>query len=490
VSLWWLILLPTLSGLTAYLIRNDGLRHTLWVVVSVIHLAQAALLNFFPTTDTTGIWIGQDALSRIFLLLTSLLFLLSTIYGIGALRRDAVQPHPEMEEDNPLFGGRPEAIFTGCMLLFLASMTTVILSRHFGLQWVAVEATTLASAPLIYFHRNRRSLEAAWKYLLICSVGIALALMGVFCLALAGADAIRHLTVDALLAQAGTLDPLWLKLAFIFLLVGYGTKMGLAPLHNWLPDAHSEAPSPVSALLSGALLNCAFLGILRLQQVCVAARMADFGQSLLILFGLVSMGLSGVFILRQADYKRMLAYSSVEHMGILALGIGLSGSGIFGALLHAVNHSLVKAMLFMAAGNILWAYRTKRVAEVTGVAQHLPASGVLWLGGFLAIAGSPPFGTFISEFTILKAALDQGRFMVAALYLTFLLLIFVGMAGIVIKMALGEPRPDQPKVRTDPLCLAPPFLFGALALVLGVYVPAAMQRLLQQAATLLGGIGL
>jgi hydrogenase-4 component F len=488
--LWLLILLPTLCGLAAYLIRPDRLRRVVWAAVAILHFVLAVLINLGAEATIAGVWIGLDALSRLFLMVTSLLFLAATFYGIGSLRRDALQPHPEMEEDNPLFRSRPEAVFTGCMLLFLASMTVVVLSRNFGLQWVAVEATTLASAPLIYFHRNRRSLEAAWKYLLICSVGIALALVGVFCIALAGTEVAHHLTVDAFTANAGALNPRWLKLAFLFLLVGYGAKMGLAPLHNWLPDAHSEAPSPVSALLSGALLNCAFIGILRLQQVCFAAGIADFGRELLVLFGLISMGLAGVFILRQADYKRMLAYSSVEHMGILALGVGLAGTGVFGALLHAVNHSLVKAMLFMAAGNILWAYRTKRVADVRGVARRLPASGVLWLGGFLAIVGSPPFGTFISEFTILKTALDQGRWTVAALYLAFLTLVFVGMAGIIIRMSLGEPDPQQPPVRTDAWCVVPPMVCGGLALVLGFYIPEGMQRLLHHAAALIGGVGL
>lgn len=490
MMIWLLILIPALAGLAAYLIRANRPRRLLWASAALVHAILSGALCLHPVDGPAGGWLGADALSLLFLPLTSLLFLAATIYGIGALRRDAVQPHPEMEEDSPLFRSRPEAVFTGCMLLFLTSMTLVILSRHFGLQWVAVEATTLASAPLIYFHRNRRSLEAAWKYLLICSVGIALALVGVFCLALASPQIIRHLTVDALIARAGSLNPRWLKLAFLFLLVGYGTKMGLAPLHNWLPDAHSEAPSPVSALLSGALLNCAFISILRLQQVCYAAQMAAFGQELLLLFGLISMGLAGVFILRQADYKRMLAYSSVEHMGILALGVGLAGSGVFGALLHALNHALVKAMLFMAAGNILWAYRTKRVSDVTGVVRRIPASGVLWLAGFLAIAGSPPFGTFLSEFTILKTALDQSRWVVAVLYLLFLLLVFVGMAAIVIRMSLGEPEPGQGPVRTDAWCVAPPMVFGVLALILGVYVPMPLQRLLQHAAALFGGVGL
>jgi hydrogenase-4 component F len=232
-------------------------------------------------------------------------------------------------EDGSLFKNEPESVCTGGILLLLAAMTLAILSRHLALQWVAIEATTLASAPLIYYHQNRRSLEAAWKYLILCSVGIAVALLGIFFLRMTIQDGSHDLTLAALLERAGTLNHRWLSTAFIFMLVGYGTKMGLAPLHTWLPDAHSEAPSPVSAMLSGALLNCAFLGILRMQQICAAAGMASFGGDLLILFGLLHG--TGAFILRQTDSKRMLAYSSVEHMGILYSGRRLGGLGLFGS---------------------------------------------------------------------------------------------------------------------------------------------------------------
>ena len=295
---------------------------------------------------------------------------------------------------------------------------------------------------MIYFHRHHRSLEATWKYLLICSVGIALALLGNFFVAVAARSAggpMIHLTIDDLVAHAGSLNPLWLKAAFLFFLVGYGTKMGLAPLHTWLPDAHSEAPSVVSALLSGALLNCAFLTILRTHSLLSAADLAAFSSDLLVLFGLISMVVAAVFILGQADFKRMLAYSSVEHMGILALGIGIGGAATFGAMLHAVNHSLTKAMLFLAAGNILALYRTKSTTRVRGVLRTLPATGVLWLAGFLAIVGSPPFGPFLSELTILKGVLDAGRPLVAAAYLSALAVVFVGMATIFLRMAYGLP---------------------------------------------------
>ncbi len=256
-------------------------------------------------------------------------------------------------------GFRGRCLVPQCAGTYFHGLFAVLCQRHepgppaqptwdcFG---VGVETTTLASAPLIYFHRHQRSLEATWKYLMICSVGIALALMGniLLSISMVGSDTRGGTMLLAdLLAAAPGMQPFWLKAAFIFLLVGYGTKMGLAPMHNWLPDAHSESPSLVSALLSGALLNCAFLGILRAHQICTAAGIADFSSDLLVFFGLLSMVMAAIFIVGQGDYKRLLAYSSVEHMGILALGVGIGGGAAFGAMFHAVNHSLTKAGLFL-----------------------------------------------------------------------------------------------------------------------------------------------
>ena len=386
-------------------------------------------------------WLLLDDLGLLFLSITSFLFLAASFYTLGYLRREDWGRRQDFEEGF-LFTNAREATFTGCLLLFLATMTLVTVSQHFGLLWVAVEATTLSSAPLIYFHRHRRSLEATWKYLMICSVGIALALLGNFFLAVAstlGTGSHVPMLLTRPCSNGGNLNPQWLKAAFLFLLVGYGTKLGLAPMHTWLPDAHSEAPSVVSALLSGALLNCAFLAVLRIQQVTIAAGMARFGQNLLLGFGLFSMTVAALFILRQSDFKRMLAYSSVEHMGILSLAVGLGGGATFGAMLHAVNHSLTKGMLFMVAGNILAAYKTKSTADVQGVIRVLPISGVLWVAGFLAITGSPPFGPFLSELIILRSAIEQGQPIVAAAYLLLLSIIFIGMATIVLRMYQGNP---------------------------------------------------
>ncbi len=479
-----IILVPVAVAVASYLIRSHRLRRTLWLAAAMGHLILSVLAAAVPEASPLGTWIGLDALSAIFLVLTSTLFLGATVYGIGYVAREPVAPQPDAE-DGSLIRNEPESIFTGSILFLLATMSLAIISRNLALQWVAIEATTLASAPLIYYHRSRRSLEAAWKYLILCSVGIAMALLGIFFILMAVTSEPRDLTLAVLLQHAGALNHKWLSTAFIFMLVGYGTKMGLAPLHSWLPDAHSEAPSPVSALLSGALLNCAFLGILRMQQVCAAAGMAKFGGDLLVLFGLLSMGMAGVFILRQADYKRMLAYSSVEHMGILALGVGLGGIGLFGAFLHAVNHSVVKAMLFLTAGNLLARFHTKDTAKIRGACSVLPISGVLWIAGFLAITGSPPFGTFISEFTILRATLEQGRWIVTALYSLFLVLVFVGMSAIVLKMALG--KSDESRTREPWTTVLPPLVFAVIALLLGVYLPAPLLDKLHTAAQLFGG---
>jgi hydrogenase-4 component F len=332
-----LILLPVLAGFAAFFVRAAVLRRGLLVLTALAHAGLTAAAWVRRPGPALGDWLFLDAPGLLFLSITSALFLATAIYAIGYLRAEVGRAATDLEEGF-LFDNAPEAIFVGCLLLFLGAMTLVTVSQHFGLLWITIEATTLASAPLIYFHRHHRSLEATWKYLLICSVGIALALLGNFFLGVAatqqGQPALS-LELDVLTENAARLQVPWLKAAFILLLVGYGTKMGLAPLHTWLPDAHSESPSIVSALLSGALLNCAFLGILRAQQVCAAAGQAPFGQEMLVGLGLVSMTVAAVFILGQTDYKRLLAYSSVEHMGILALGVGIGGAAAFGAMLHA-----------------------------------------------------------------------------------------------------------------------------------------------------------
>lgn len=481
-----LILVPLVAAVLAFFTREDRLRRSLLLSTAVVHTClTVAAWTVRPDPAFRG-WLMLDAAGLLFLGITSLLFLAAAVYAVGYL---SGEDHAKKDfEEGVLFTNGPEGVFTVALLLFLATMTLVTMSQHFGILWVAMEATTLTSAPLIFFHRHHRSLEATWKYLLICSVGIALALLGNFFLAAAatrpGAESASLVLGD--LIRAGTsLDVPWLKAAFLFFLVGYGTKMGLAPLHTWLPDAHSESPSVVSALLSGALLNCAFLGILRALQVCDAAGLAGFARNLLVGFGLLSMAWAAIFILGQADYKRLLAYSSVEHMGILALGVGVGGAGTFGAMLHAMNHSLTKAMLFFVAGNILAAFKTKMARDVQGVLRVIPISGALWVAGFLAITGMPPFGTFVSEYTIVKSTFDQGRGVVAVAFLGLLALIFVGMSATVLNMAQGGARKEagRPEAAAS---VFPPLILGTLVLILGIYIPPGLSRVLHEVA---GGFG-
>jgi hydrogenase-4 component F len=418
-------------------------------------------------------WLLLDALGKLVLGFVCLLFFLCSLYAPGylALRSD-----------------RSNRVFCANLFVGLAAMTLVTLSYHLGLMWVAMEATTLASAPSIYFNQNNRSLEATWKYLIVGSVGIALALLGSFFLAyssLSGGES--TLRFDQLIQVAPSLSRPWLHAAFILLFVGYGTKMGLAPMHSWKPDAYGEAPGLVGTLLAGGVTSCAFLAILRVYQICRVSEEAEFARQVLIVMGLFSMAVAAVFMVRQRDFKRLLAYSSVEHMGILVLGIGVGGQAVYGALLHLINNGLTKGVLFLSAGNIHRAYGSKVTNEVRGALRRVPLSAALFLGGFLAITGSPPFGPFVSEFTIVNAAVQGGQFFTAAVFLLLLGVVFIGMGSTVLAVVQGEPGTVAASSRyRDTLATAGPILlFLAFVLLLGLCIPPPLQTLLAQAADLL-----
>ncbi len=431
-------------------------------------------------------WFALDDVGFIFLTVTSLLFFGATLYGIKYLDDEKRRSRDAPGDNNANVN---EAVFSGCFLLLLSTMTIVIFSQHIAFLWVAIEATTLASAPLIYFHRTKRSLEATWKYLLICSVGIALALLGIFFLAVANKNGQDMLLMKMIEGAAG-IDAPWLKAGFLLLFVGYGTKMGLAPFHTWLPDAHSEAPSVVSALLSGALLNCAFLGILRGYQICIAAGLSSYCREIFILFGLVSILFAAIFILGQSDYKRMLAYSSVEHMGIIILGVGLGGGAVFGSLLSMLGHSLTKAGLFFVAGNIFSYYKTKNIADIKGLIRGPTRwSGVLWFAGFLLITGTLPSAIFLGKFIILKEALLRQQYWTTFIFLGGLGIVFIGMARIFVSMTQGGRRTaiaESPLYRDDLIKIVPSALFFLLVVITGLYFPSLLTHALEGAAKELG----
>jgi hydrogenase-4 component F len=370
--------------------------------------------------------------------------------------------------------------------------TGIALAQHLAVVWVAVEGATLSTAVLIYFNHNARSLEAAWKYLVIGSVGIALALLGslfVAYAALHGAAGDESLLFSALHAHAEGLSRPWLRAGFVLLLVGYGTKMGLAPMHSWKPDAYGEAPGIIGALLAGGMTNCAFLALLRVYRVMEAAGEGAFARELFLAIGLLSMAVAAAFMAGQTDFKRMLAYSSVEHMGILVAGIGLGGVAVLGSLLHVVNNALTKVVLFLSAGNIHRAYGKKTTDDVRGALRRVPISGGLFLAGFLAVTGSPPFGPFISELTILTGAMAGRHYVAAGLFLLFLVIIFIGMGSTVLAVVQGPCSAEAaPGDFRDSVWKASPMLVAlALVLVMGVWIPDFVYDVVRAAARDLGG---
>ena len=467
-----MVLIPAVFAVAAFALNDNERRPWLIPTGAAVHAALTTFLLRFDPGPALGGALALDAQGRIVLGLLSVLFFGSSVYAVGYLK-----VHPE----------RDNRTFTACLLAFLAATSLASLSQHFGLLWVAVEATTLSAAPLLYFKHNARSLEATWKYLVIGSVGIALALLGTFFLATAetaGGPVTDVLLFPAMLARGGSLSVPWLRIAVVFLIVGYGTKMGVAPLHTWKPDAYGEAPGVVGFLLAGVSTSCAFLALMRVTRVCEAAGQADFVRPIFVLTGLLSMGVAAVFVLGQKDFKRMLAYSSVEHMGILFLGLGLGGLGVYGAFLHMINNGLAKGVMFLTAGNIHRRYGSKTVAGVQGLWREMPLSGVLWTAGFLAVTATPPFGVFVSEFTILRAAVSGHRWNVVALFLFFLSVVFAGMARSVLSMVQGEPPkghvPDGPG--DSLLTTITPVVLLLATLSLGLYLPAWLNKALTAAA--------
>jgi hydrogenase-4 component F len=471
----FIVLAPLALAAVAFALGSQRRRPLVLLAGGLAHLSGVVALFRSPPAPAVGGWLEFDPLAQIVLGTVSALFMICAVYAQGYLARRS-------ERDN--------RVFVGGLLVLLSAMTVVALSQHLGLLWVAIELTTLSTAPLIYFERTAPALEAAWKYLLVCSLGIAFALLGTFFVALAGGGpgGPRSLLLADLVRAGSALSPGWVRAGFVFLLVGYGTKMGLAPLHSWKPDAYGEAPGLLGALLSGGVTSVAFVAVARVVQVCGAAGESAFARAALVGMGLASMALASAFIVGQRDFKRMLAYSSVEHMGVLAFGLGVGGAAASGAMFHAVNNSLTKGVLFLAAGNIHRSYGSKRVEDVRGAARRLPVSGPLFLVGFLAITGSPPFGPFFSEFSILFGAVHAGRFVVAGLFLLFLAIIFVAMGAIVLRVVQGDPAgcPEVPRHGDTWLTAAPPLLLMAVVLALGLFLPRPLKALFDAAAARVG----
>lgn len=379
--------------------------------------------------------------------------------------------------------------------MFIGTMLWVVSTPNLGLLWVGIEGTTLATALLVGFYREKSAIEAAWKYIILCTVGISFALLGTLLLYAASGRvhgySLAALDWRLLLGLAPQLDSALVKLGFIFAFIGYGAKVGFVPMHPWLPDAHSQAPSPVSALLSGVLLNCALYAVLRWHiLVRQTALGPNFSGKLLIIFGLLSLGGMVAFILLQKDIKRLLAYSSVEHMGIMALGFGLgTPMAVWGASFHLLLHALTKANLFVIIGRIVQKTGTRQILKIRGVFSLWKYSGFILLLGLLAITGTPPFGTFRSEINIMAGLFQAGHAVLGFLAALFLTIIFAGFLYHFLGMLFGkhnERRFEEKGENPGVLILALPLV---VVLVLGIVVPESLNQALGQVVELILGVG-
>lgn len=424
-----------------------------------------------------------DTLSAFIIVIISIIGFISALYSLSYMKTEVLHGYIEIEKIKWYYL---------LLHLFIFTMLLVTMVNNLGVMWVAIEATTLASALLVGFYNKEASLEAAWKYVIICTVGLTFALFGIILAYYSSvhvlgesSNALNWVTLQAI---ADKLNPKLIRLSFIFILIGFGTKAGLAPMHTWLPDAHSQAPSPVSALLSGVLLNTTLYGILRFHIIATKCVGHDFSSNLLMIFGLISIAIAVPFIILQTDFKRMLAYSSVEHIGIVTFAVGLGGEmGLYGALLHLFNHAMAKSLMFLVAGNITQKYKTKKMVRIKGVLEAMPYTGTMLMTGVLAITGVPPFNIFTSEFIIANAGFAQGRIIAGVLFLGLLALIFTGMFYHVSKMAFGT-KPFKLQAGetsfTNLAVMTVPLLF---ILVLGLYVPPFFRIALNQIVSLLRG---
>jgi hydrogenase-4 component F len=337
------------------------------------------------------------------------------------------------------------------------------------------------------------AIRSAWKYLIIATVGLSFALIGTVFFYYANisdqmepAQSVEDkINWTSMLENSRAFDPIIVKIAFIFIIIGYGTKAGIAPMHTWLPDAHSESPTPISAMLSGVLLNCALYGILRFYLISSGSIGAEFSDNLLIIFGLMSVGIASFSILFQKDMKRMLAYSSVEHIGIVTLAFGFGGLiGIYGAILHMINHALVKPLMFFASGKISQKYETKAMIKIRGIVTNMPITGIVFLIGGLAIVGLPPFNIFLSKFMILYSGFSSDNILASMVLIILLAIVFIGFIRNLIMMSFGKPKTPIKNGELGILSVVAMVMLVAFVVILGIYIPEPLDILINDAANI------
>jgi hydrogenase-4 component F len=462
MNAYLLILIPLAGAGLAAIWPSERTRALLLPVFGALHTVLAFWMLANPQDVPESSWLAFDPMARAVLPAVSLLFLACAFYAITYLK---------------LRAERPNRAFVALLLAILGLLSAGHQARHLGLLWITTEGVTLAAVPLLHFNGTPRAFEATWKYLLVGGTGIALSLFGSFCLGYASlhGGGSGDLTFAALMAQGAGLSRSWVLIAWILLLVGYGTKMGLAPMHTWKPDAYGEAPGIVGALLAGGVTTVAFTAILRVRGVIDAAGQGAVADRTLLAIGLFSMLIAALLVLGTRDFKRMLAYSSVEHMGILVLAASFGRLGVWAALFHVWSNSLTKGALFLSAGNIRRAAGARTMDEVRGMAAITPHSAAIFVTGMFAVTACPPFGPFFSELRVLRAGIETGHYGAVAGFLTGLLFIFFGLTRLVFAIVDGRPRtaakPGITSVRETAGVIMPPLVLLGFSLWLGLATP-------------------
>ena len=444
-------------------------------VSAVVVLAGSLTIALPVFTDGGEIWaldpwFHVDALGALFVLIIGIIGFCIAVYSIGLVRQlvaDGVYGPDQVKQYYAFYS------------LFLFTMLLAATTNNIIIMWAAIEATTLASALLVALKNTRHALEATWKYIMVCTAGVAFGLFGTLLIYANAADVIPNAHEAAFLScvlpYADKFDPTLMRLAFAFIVIGFGTKAGLFPMHTWLPDAHSQAPSPVSALLSGVLLKCAMLVIMRFYGLTIQAVGADYPQLLLLIVGTLSILVAALSMFRQDDLKRRFAYSSVENVGVIALCLGVGGPlGIAAALLHCVFHGFTKTLAFCVSGNIQHAYGTRSLAKIQGVVEVAPATAALAVLALLGLAAFPPFGMFISEFLTFVAGVTAGPMWLVVVVALGLTVAISALTRIALKSVFGHAPEGMGKHEAPALMLIPEIILAVMILWFGIATPTPL----------------
>jgi hydrogenase-4 component F len=491
-----LLLVPLCAGLLSYLTRKRlAMERINLAGFTATFLLAVRLCGQVLSGGAVSLWDGflyADHLSALVILLTASVALVCSVYAVGYMREDEQSGALTMEGGDAAAGAKLGRYYA-LTPLFVFSMLLVTVSNNLGVMWVAIEATTLASVFLVTFYGKITSLEAAWKYAIIGGVGLSMALFGTVLAyysahRLPGSETLAGLNWSVLAAQATQLDKTTMRLAFILALLGYGTKAGLAPMHTWKPDAYSEAPVPAAAILSTAMLNCAIYGLVRFYILTSRCLGPDFPGGLLLLFGMLSMGVAVPFILVQRNFRRLLAYSSIEHAGIMVTALGVGGAfGALGLMLHMLFHTVAKVLLFLCAGHVYQHFKTDLFQKVGGgVIRTMPITGTVFLMAALAVIGMPPFSVFQSEFLILRAALAGGHYLTSAMFVIFGTGIFAGALLRVGGLVLG-PAEEGPTAGWHPWRQLSLLAVATILVVMGFWLPSPLLDLIRGAARVVTG---